>query len=201
MKDSPHNKRLYRDLEEMEKLKRASDLIDFVSNGEPPNHYIVTYKCKGIIKNKSNNTFSYSVFHQVEIRLGANYPTMAPERRFITIPIFHPNVDEEGHICIGQWNPSLKLEEWVKTIGEMIQYKTYNNGNPLNIEAKKWTEENKNMFPIDNRSLINEVKPVKIKEGEHSEQPQMIIKPSEKSNQQVSRADKIIINEEELNNE
>ncbi|CAF1102393.1 unnamed protein product [Rotaria sordida] len=42
---------------------------------------------------------------QIEIKLPAEFPFKPPEVRFIT-PIYHPNVGDEGKICVEILNPS-----------------------------------------------------------------------------------------------
>jgi ubiquitin-conjugating enzyme E2 T len=54
----------------------------------------------------------------LEIRIPQRYPFEAPAVRFVT-KIFHPNVDEQGRICLdslklppnGSWKPSLNLAQ------------------------------------------------------------------------------------------
>ena len=188
MKDSPYKRRLRRDFNEIENLAKSSDLIDFEYFGDPPNRYIITYKCKGILRSR-DGTFYYSEFHQVQIRLGANYPTTRPDIKFLTPPIFHPNVsDLNGAVCIGHWTPSLKLSEWIINIGEMIQYKRYNVEDPLNISAAEWAKNNKSLFPVDKRELVKEIKSKILNE---TEEFRIVIKSS--NAEEKEQTEKIVI--------
>lgn len=60
---------------------------------------------------------------QVELKLPPEYPFRAPEARFIT-PIYHPNVNEEGKICIEKlaeaYKPVTSLVDIIKDITDRI---------------------------------------------------------------------------------
>jgi len=59
----------------------------------------------------------------LEVRLSKQYPFEAPSVRFVT-KIFHPNVDEQGRICLdslklppnGAWRPSLNMVQVLSQI-------------------------------------------------------------------------------------
>ncbi|CAF3692720.1 unnamed protein product [Rotaria socialis] len=62
---------------------------------------------------------------QIELKLPNEYPFKAPEIRFIT-PIYHPNVNEEGRICLEKLNspegfkPVTPLTDIVKDVVDRI---------------------------------------------------------------------------------
>ncbi|CAF4619527.1 unnamed protein product, partial [Rotaria sp. Silwood2] len=62
---------------------------------------------------------------QIEIKLPAEYPFKPPEVRFIT-PIYHPNVGDDGKICIDMLNsgesfkPTTSLVDIVKAVVDRI---------------------------------------------------------------------------------
>ena len=70
-----------------------------------------------------------------------NYPFSAPSMTFLT-PIYHPNVDEDGKICLeslklppsGAWKPSLNLPQLLLQIKLLVEGKP-NVEDPLNLEA------------------------------------------------------------------
>ncbi|CAF5170086.1 unnamed protein product, partial [Rotaria sp. Silwood1] len=59
------------------------------------------------------------------LKLPSYYPHKAPEVRFTT-PIYHPNVSEEGKVCIemfgpsGSYKPTITLVDIVKAVVDRI---------------------------------------------------------------------------------
>ncbi|TPX30665.1 hypothetical protein SmJEL517_g05807 [Synchytrium microbalum] len=77
---------------------------------------------------------------KLEIQLGDRYPYEPPTTRFIT-PIYHPNVDGEGRICLdllkggppkGQWKPTLNINAVLTSIQILMQ--DPNPDDPLEID-------------------------------------------------------------------
>ena len=62
---------------------------------------------------------------QIEIKLPAEYPFKSPEVRIVT-PIYHPNVDDKGKICVDllnsseTWKPTTPLVDVVKAVVDLI---------------------------------------------------------------------------------
>lgn len=62
---------------------------------------------------------------QIEIKLPAEFPFKPPEVRFVT-PIHHPNVDEQGKICVDllngseSWKPTTSLVDVVKAVVDLV---------------------------------------------------------------------------------
>jgi hypothetical protein len=84
----------------------------------------------------------------IEITLTAAYPRMAPQCRMLS-PVFHPNIAPHA-ICIGDhWAAGESLAQLVVRIAEMISYQSYNVKSPLNGEAAKWVDQNKDKVPLD----------------------------------------------------
>lgn len=65
----------------------------------------------------------------------------------------------EGRVCLDtldlNWAPSVTLDRLCIELAEMIQYKKYNLGDPLDQDAAEWAGKNKNLFPIDNRDFVD----------------------------------------------
>jgi|SRR5579864_2532016 ubiquitin-protein ligase len=83
---SIRDERLRRELVYMEELRRSSSMIDFVARGHPPDDYLVTFRCLGMIAADGTGTE-----HVAQIYLHAGYPRHAPQVSILT-PSFHPNI-------------------------------------------------------------------------------------------------------------
>jgi ubiquitin-protein ligase len=156
-------------------LAAHSDLIEFKTNsprkGLPPENYIVTYKCKGIIGVDSKGKPKIGNKHQVEIYLHNQYPQRWPGMKWLT-PVWHPNINHHnGSVCVDAawWTASRSLDRLVVMIGEMVQYKNFHDDPtkppfPWDPEAARWSrqyrQDNPGAFPVDKRELL---RPERIK--------------------------------------
>lgn len=158
------SRRLLSDHANMLDLARRSDLLAFSCTGSPPERYVVTYRCKGLIWVPGHTAPSISTQHQLSIYLHTSYPRLPPALKWLT-PIFHPNIlppHKNGGVCIGGWSPSETLADLCLRIGEMIQYKNYRVDDPLDIEAAEWARQHRHLFPVDDRELLRPVTPLII---------------------------------------
>lgn len=186
---SIRDERLLNEFERMKTLAAESTLIDFKAIGDPPEKYLVLFKCKGLAK-----ADVISEEHIVSIYLHADYPRKPPIVRWKT-PVFHPNISfkppninhpvtgepmafddllkifenagielpediRDGKICLDileeiNWSPKVTLDILCIELGEMIQYKKYNLGDPLDKNAARWAKANKDILPVDNRELLD----------------------------------------------
>ncbi|CAF1409921.1 unnamed protein product [Adineta steineri] len=95
-----------------------------------------------------SNPYNQAAF-QVEVKLPAEYPFKAPEVRFIT-PIYHPNVDDKGKICVDLLNqsetykPTTPLTDVIKAIANLID--SPNIEHALNAEIAAEYTQNKSAF-------------------------------------------------------
>lgn len=172
---SPRIRRLRADLQRMQDLTSQSNLIKFKAisprKGLPPERYIVTYECRGIISVDRKGHPTYGRHHQVEIYLHNQYPQRWPGMKWLT-PIWHPNINHiNGSVCVDAawWTASRSLDRLVLMIGEMVQYKNFHDDPakppfPWDPEAARWSREyrakNPNAFPVDDRELL---RPERIK--------------------------------------
>ncbi|RLC98932.1 MAG: hypothetical protein DRI46_10420 [Chloroflexi bacterium] len=172
---SPRMRRLRADNKRMVDMAAQSDLIEFKTTearkGLPPERYIVTYKCKGIIGVDKNGKPKMGSKHQVEIYLHNQYPQRWPGMQWLT-PVWHPNINHHnGSVCVDAawWTASRSLDRLVIMIGEMVQYKNFHDDPtkppfPWDPEAARWSrkyrQENPAAFPVDTRELL---RPERIK--------------------------------------
>lgn len=167
---SPRIRRLKADLVRMQELAAQSDFIEFkassASRGMPPEQYIVTYKCKGIIGVDRAGNPKFGDRHQVEIYLHNQYPQRWPGMKWLT-PVWHPNINHHnGTVCVDAawWTASRSLDRLVLMIGEMVQYKNFHDDPtkppfPWDPEAARWSREYRKKhpraFPVDRRELLH----------------------------------------------
>ena len=172
---SPRMRRLRADHKRMVDMAAQSDLIEFKTTGArkglPPERYIVTYKCKGIVGVDKNGKPKMGSKHQVEIYLHNQYPQRWPGMQWLT-PVWHPNINHHnGSVCVDAawWTASRSLDRLVIMIGEMVQYKNFHDDPtkppfPWDPEAARWSrkyrQENPAAFPVDTRELL---RPERIK--------------------------------------
>ena len=166
---NPRLRRLRKDYELIQEVAARSDLIKIDAKSEkrglPPERYIITYLCKGIIGIDSRGNPKIGNRHKVEIYLHSQYPQRWPGMKWLT-PVWHPNINHvNGSVCIDAawWSASRSLDRLVIMIGEMIQYKNFHDDPkkapfPWDMEAAKWCRDfrkkNPKYFPVDHRELL-----------------------------------------------
>jgi hypothetical protein len=128
---SPRMRRLKKDFELIQEINARSDLISVkaekTTGNLPPEKYIVTYKCKGIIGIDKKGNPKFGNKHEVEIYLHNQYPQRWPGMKWLTlsgIPISTmPTV-----VCALMPPGGLPAALWIVLVimlGEMVQYKNY----------------------------------------------------------------------------
>src|SRR6478735_238524 len=124
--------------------------------GDPPERYQIEYRIKSL--RMVGADLQEVQTHLVEVALPRNYPRTPPQCRMLS-PVFHPNIAPHA-ICVGDhWGAGESLESIVIRIGEMLAYQSYNVKSPLNGEAARWVEQNKQRVPLDTVSLLPEEDP------------------------------------------
>jgi ubiquitin-protein ligase len=155
MHDSPRTRRLHNDLAALERVRTESSVFDFQTSGNPPHHYQIAFKGKGLWRDRGKVKLSQT--HRVEIKLGSSYPRTIPEIRWLT-PIYHPNISEIGMVCLGgygtHWAPSVQLDELCTMLWDMARYHNYDIRSPYNRDAALWVANQTTiLFPTDPRSI------------------------------------------------
>lgn len=169
VEDSPRLRRLRGDFDRMTELAARSDMIRFVARPErpgwPPERYLVTFSCKGIVGVDRRGRPKFGSDHQVEIYLHSQYPQRWPGLKWLT-PIWHPNINHlNGTVCIDAawWTAGRSLDRLVLMMGEMIQYKNFHDDPkappfPWDPEAARWSRayrlDHPRAFPVDTRELL-----------------------------------------------
>jgi ubiquitin-protein ligase len=187
---SPRMRRLRADYELMQELVSRSDLISFEARRPhadlPPETYIVTFKCQGILDVDRQGNPRFGTHHQVEIYLHNQYPQRWPGMHWLT-PIWHPNINHlNGSVCIDAawWTASRSLDRLVVMLGEMLQYKNFHDDPakppfPWDPEAARWCREYRknhpHAFPVDERELLRPER-VKLKIVESHLKPKIRLK-------------------------
>ena len=124
--------------------------VEPIGPANPPDRYRVTYRVKGLWRDAQGNIRVRDV-HRAEIYLHTDYPREKPKCVMLD-PVWHPNFG--SYICIGDhWAAGETLVDVIYQIGEMLTYQEYNPKSPLNAEAARWSELNRNRFPLQNIPL------------------------------------------------
>jgi len=117
----------------------------------PAERYRISYQVPALRRTETNELDRVDLV-VVDIALPSGYPR---EKPYCTTPtaIFHPNFG--NYICIADfWSPSNTLVDVIVQIGDMLQYKLYNTGSPLNALAARWVVDNLDRVPIGNYELL-----------------------------------------------
>ncbi|KAG1877806.1 ubiquitin-conjugating enzyme [Suillus subalutaceus] len=93
--------------------------LDGIS-AEPEADNLLVWKCS--VKGSSDSPYKNGTFH-FKIELPMNFPFKAPSVTFLT-KIYHPGINEEGHICVpilrDEWKPSVTLSTVLAVIQEKV---------------------------------------------------------------------------------
>ena len=180
-RQSPRFRRLRTDNNALLKLKSESSILDFVAHGNPPDHYLITFRGRGFFRPDGTNRVAIREEHQVSISLGASYPRLMPELQWKT-PIFHPNISGSGVVCLGgygtYWVPSLNLDELCEMLWDMVRYANFDINSPYNRDAANWARLQKDFrLPIDQRPIRDRVAAGQVAasdKGNSKESPQPV---------------------------
>jgi len=148
----PRQARLKTERQRLEKLNKESDYVRVeplnVLPGSEPEHYRVTFLCRGVIAIDAARNPIYGEKHQVEIFCDDEFPSDVPRLRWIT-PVWHPNIqhEEPKGVCVNkaEWLGGMGLDDLCRLMFEMIQYKNYHaqftRPYPLDNEVARWVLE------------------------------------------------------------
>jgi len=118
---------------------KPADGIVLTLRKENPRHFDVT------IVGPKGSCYENGVF-KLELFLPKDYPMVAPKVHFLT-PIYHPNIDRVGRICLDvlkpdKWSPALQIPAVCLSIQQLMS--SPEPSDPLDpIIAKHWKENRK----------------------------------------------------------
>ena len=149
----PRQARLKKERQALEKLALESDYVRVEAldqvEGSEPEHYRVTFLCRGIAGIDGSERPVYSERHEVVIHCDDSFPSDVPKLRWET-PIWHPNIQhiEPKGVCVNksEWLGGMGLDDLVRQMFEMVQYKNYHADEatrpfPLDMKVARWVRE------------------------------------------------------------
>lgn len=158
MSRDDRSKRLAAELRVMQALAQQSSILEFESEGDPPEEYKVTLRGKGLSRGSSYGADVECVdLHEFQIRLSYAFPRRPPEVRWLT-PIFHPNVSSVGSVrleeCGLQWVEKMTLDVVCERLWDLARGAHVDLEKSANYAAKKWYADECDLaLPVDPRPL------------------------------------------------
>ena len=150
--------RLAEELKVMQALASDSNILEFSSEGDPPNEYDVTLRGKGINRGSSFKAkVEFLNEHKFEIRLGYSYPERPPDVRWKS-SIYHPNITYSGFIKLEEsgleWDKNMTLEVVCERMWDLARLAHLDLNKASNYSAKKWfAGQTEIALPVDQRPL------------------------------------------------
>ncbi|CAL1282044.1 unnamed protein product [Larinioides sclopetarius] len=108
------------------------------------------YELKASVMGPDGSPYENGVFY-IDIQIPDKYPFIPPSVRFVT-PIYHPNVDDSGRICLpslksppqGAWKPNMNLASILVDIQLLMAEPNFND--PLRSELAHEYQVNRESF-------------------------------------------------------
>ncbi|CAN8072004.1 unnamed protein product [Agarophyton chilense] len=110
---------------------------------------------KGTIDPSDSSVYAGMQF-RLDLAFPAAYPLTAPTVKFET-PIFHPNIDMSGNICLDilkdKWSPTYNVSTLLLSIQGLLD--TPNNDSPLNNQAAQLWNDREKFLKLAKRRYAN----------------------------------------------
>lgn len=148
----------------LDELDRASTILEVESFGEPPNRYRLSFNGRGVCRSSSIDVdVEFLDKHECEIRLPREYPTKAPDIRWLS-SIYHPNISFSGFITLSdlglEWDESIRLDVVCEQLWDLVRMARYDLEQATNHSASLWFEKDSTLrLPLDQRPLRDKKRP------------------------------------------
>ena len=158
MSQQTRDERLEAEQESLRALKKLSSILDFETNGDPPDRYTITFRGRGVCRDSSSQSdVEFIDLHRCEIRLGYSYPQRGPDIRWLT-NIFHPNISFSGFINLKEiglpWEQALTLDVVCERLWDIVRMAHVNEDQASNYAAKTFFQKESTLkLPLDQRPL------------------------------------------------
>ncbi len=150
-------------------LADKSDLLELFpmpNGGDPPDHYMVRFGCKGLVRTSGDE-----VVEAADFRLGIAFPADYLRRVepaevltwFDPPHVWHPNI-RPPWICVGHIGPGTELVDLLYQCYEIITYHNWAAHDALNPDAAQWCRNHQDRFPVDRRPLKRRTLSLQLKE-------------------------------------
>jgi hypothetical protein len=140
-------------------LAAASDLIELEEHPFAPPNFVVTFRCKGLVRSPDGE-IEEANFFQAGIWFPPDYLRRADPfevlRWFAPSNIWHPNISSTVPlVCVGKIAPGTTLVELILQLYDIITYRKYTprEDDALNHACCAWARDNQRRFPVDQRPL------------------------------------------------
>lgn len=159
---TPLTIRLDRELADLVKLRDESTILEFKTEGDPPDRYLFRFNGKSLVPANTGSGVKIGDHQEVEISLGSDYPRRRPNVRWLT-PIVHPNISG-SQVCMGNfasnWTPSIRLADVIEILWDMSRMAIFNVHSAYGGPNTTWQQlDEKYGFPVDKRPLRDKALP------------------------------------------
>ena len=136
---------------EWRKLQRSYAYHPYIRvapvQSDPPAEYDIEFHVKTVCVSDSGE-LEYLDVVPMRVWLPQGFPYVSPAAKPLKA-IFHPNASYEGiHLSSG-WAPTNTLVDFVRRLGELLAWRTYDPESVVNQPAVDWMEANAGTLPTD----------------------------------------------------